>query len=251
MLNLPFRVCALVLAVSGLVACSAWADKPESGLEAPAEIPEFKLVGELKTVPVRRGGPDYNVRMVDASLLPRDKAGIWVLDFSFKPMRIVTVDVPGKGRRYVHYMYYRVVNRTGKPQRFVPQFILVTDTGQRKEDTVLPEAVKIIQGREDPTIPLLGAITVTGMIPASTKAAIDDAVFGVAVWEGVDPKADRFSVYIRGLSDGYQVINPPAGANPVTRYKTLRVDYVRRGDEHGIDEKEIQLLEPPFEWIYW
>ena len=47
------------------------------------------------------------------------------------------------------------------------------------------------------------------MIPPSTKEGIDDAVYGVAVWEGVDPKADRFSIYVRGLSDGYQVVTRP------------------------------------------
>ena len=29
------------------------------------------------------------------------------------------------------------------------------------------------------------------MVPPSTKQGIDDAVFGVAIWEGVDPKADK------------------------------------------------------------
>ena len=53
--------------------------------------------------------------------------GIWVLDFAFKPLRIRTVDIPGKGRRQVHYLYYRVVNRTGTPRMFVPQFIMVNE----------------------------------------------------------------------------------------------------------------------------
>ena len=80
----------------------------------------------------RPGGPrpaDFNVQMVNTSLLPRDKQGIWVLDFSFKPLRIVTVDIPGKGRRQIHYLYYKVVNRTGKPRMFVPQFIMVNENG--------------------------------------------------------------------------------------------------------------------------
>jgi hypothetical protein len=217
----------------------------------PAPMPVLDLASSLHTTPVKRGVRGYNVQMVDASLLPRDKAGIWVLDFAFKPVRILTVDLPGKGRRYLHYMYYRVVNRTGKPRMFVPQFTLVTDTGQRKEDTVIPQAVELIKSREDYSIPLLGAVNIMGMIPPSKKDLMDDAVYGVAVWEGVDPAADRFSVYVRGLSDGYQVVKPPGDAKPVTRYKTLRIDFIRRGDEHNLNEKEIQLLEPSHEWIYW
>ncbi len=220
-------------------------------LPKPLPIPEVTLVPPLNTIPVRRGSASYNMQMVDASLLPRDREGIWVLDFAFKPVRLRTVEVPGKGRRVIHYLYYRVINHTGKPRMFAPQFSLVTDTSKRSEDTVLPEAVKLIQAREDPTIPLLGAVNIMGMIPPSTKEGIDDAVFGVALWENVDPKADRFSIYIRGLSDGYQEISSPHGDKPIIRYKTLRIDFIRRGDERNLNEREIQLLDPAYEWIYW
>ena len=189
--------------------------------------------------------------MIDAALLPRDKAGIWVLDFAFKPIRMITVDVPGKGRQQIHYMYYRVINHTGKPRVFVPQFSLVTDTGQRLEDTVLPLAVKIIQDREDPLKPVRGAVEIMGTIPPSSRKGIDDAVFGVAIWTGVDPRADRLNVYVRGLSDGYQLVQPPNQPKPVVRHKTLRIDYIRRGDERNLNEKEIQPLDPPYEWVYW
>jgi len=233
-------------------------DRPEGAapaalpeLDHPPPIPDVTLVPPLRTVPVRRGSAGFNVQMVDASLLPRDKEGIWVLDFAFKPVRLRTVELPGKGRRVIHYLYYRVINHTGQPRMFAPQFSLVTDTGKRYEDSVLPEAVKIIQAREDPTVPLIGAVDIMGMIPPSTKQGIDDAVFGVAVWENVDPKADRFSVYVRGLSDGYQEVPNPSGGKPIIRYKTLRIDFVRRGDERNLNEREIELLDPSYEWVYW
>lgn len=221
-------------------------------LPGPPPIPKAELGPVLKTVPVRRGEISPNVQMVDASVLPRDREGIWVLDFSFKPMRLATIDIPGKGRRRVHYLYYRVVNRTGEPRMFVPQFTLVTDTGKRYDDSVLPQAVSIIAAREDAAIPLLGAVDVVGYLPPTGKQqGIDDAVFGVAVWEGVDPAADRFSVFVRGLSDGYQEVTPPNGGETITRYKTLRIDFLRPGDERNPTEREIRLAEPAYEWIYW
>ena len=252
-------VSALVLSASG----TAWSQaqdpvpvpapeaKPDAvaPLPGPEPIPDFTLGPNLPTIPTRRA-PGYNVQMVDTALLPRDKEGIWVLDFSFKPVRMRTVDIPGKGRRIIHYLYYRVANHTGKPRMFAPQFSLVTDTGKRYEDTVLPQAVEVIQAREDPSIRLLGAVGVMGYIPNSTKEGIDDCVYGVAVWEGIDPKADRFNVYVRGLSDGYKEVAPPSG-KPFAQYKTLRIDFIRRGDERHIDEKEILLNEPPYEWVYW
>ena len=189
--------------------------------------------------------------MINTALLPRDKEGIWVLDFAFKPLRIWPVEIPGKTRRSVHYLYYKVVNRTGKPRMFVPQFTMVNEEGKKFEDQIIPEAIPLIQAREDPTIPVLGAVSTMGIIPPSTKEGVDDAIFGAAVWDKWDPKSDRFSIYVRGLSDGYKEVPDPAGGKPTVKYKTLRIDFIRRGDERNISEKEIEFNDPVYEWVYW
>jgi hypothetical protein len=224
---------------------------PGEPLAKPPEIKEVTLVPTLHTIPVPHDRAAFNVQMVNTALLPRDKDGIWVLDFAFKPLRIKTVEIPGKGRRQTYYLYYKVVNRTAKPRVFVPQFIMVNEVGKRFEDAVLPEAIPLIQAREDATIPLLGAVNIMGVIPPSTKPHVDDAVYGVAVWDKWDYKSDKFSIYVRGLSDGYKEITPPSGGKPSVKYKTLKIDFIRRGDERAVHEKEIELNDPPYEWVYW
>ena len=238
------------------------APAPASGeFPPPSPIPAVTLGPMLKTHPIRRldngfqnlvdNKARFNERWIDASVLPRDKKGIWVLDYAFRPLRIVTIE-DEKGRRDVHYLYYQIINRTGEPRMFVPQFTLVTDTGKRFEDTVLPKAVKQIRNREDPTITnLYGAVDVMGMVPPSSKQGVEDAVFGVAIWEGVDPHADKLTVFVRGLSDGYRM-DPGAteAEKPVTRYKALKIDFLRRGDEHDLHEREITLSDPPYDWTY-
>ena len=84
-----------------------------------------------------------------------------------------------------------------------------------------------------------------GVIPPSTKPNVDDAVFGVATWDKWDPKADRFSIYVRGLSDGYKEFPPDKTGKPVVKYKTLRLDFIRRGDDRNLHEKEIEAAQPP------
>ena len=84
---------------------------------------------------------------------------------------------------------------------------------------------------------------IIGIDPTEHQAEVDDAVFGVACWEKWDPKSDRFSIYVRGLSDGRVECRPPAAASRSAKYKTLRIDFIRRG--------EIQLADPPYEWVYW
>jgi hypothetical protein len=214
-------------------------------------IPEYVLP-ELPTIPVRRGLPGPNWYMIDTAALPKDPEGIWILDFAFKPVRVVEVEVPGKGRRKIHYMYYRVVNRTGEPRRFVPQFTLVADDGKKFEDSAaMPLAVKVVQAKEDPSKPLLGATQVIGTIPPSEKEGVDDAVYGVALWDDEDFTADAFSVFVRGLSDGFQKITPPEGGEPFTRFKAIRIDFARPGDEFSPHTGEIEIKDPPYEWVYY
>lgn len=215
----------------------------------PDPIPEFRLP-TLPTIPVRREPPGPNWVVADSTVLPKDREGIWLLEFAYKPVRLVEIDVPGKGRRKIHYLYYRVVNRTGQPRKFIPQFTLVTDAGKRHEDVVLPLAVKKIQAEEDPARPILGAVTVMGEIPPSTKDGIDDAVFGVAIWDDLDHGADAFKVFVRGLSDGYQDAQAPDG-QAFTRYKALRLDFTRPGDSLDPHSSEIRLGDPPYEWVYY
>ena len=221
-------------------------------LPGPEPIPTVALVGDLPTHPVRReyAGPNWTV--ADAAPMPLDRSGIWILEFACRPVRMIEVDIPGKGRRWVHYLYYRVVNRTGEPRRFVPQFTLIDDKGKRCDDVVLPQAVKNIQAREDPRIDLLGAVGIMGMIPPSTKEGIDDAVYGVAIWDNVDFSADSFKIFVRGLSDASQTVTPPGDdAKPFVRFKALRLDYQRPGDNLRPHEGEIRPLDPPFEWTYF
>ncbi len=245
----------------GALAQEPGQDKPKGDFPPPEPIPQVQLGPMLKTHPIRRnaqgfvdgvnGRAVFNERWIDASVLPRDKQGIWVLDFAYKPLRIVTVATLDKGRRDVHYLYYQVINKTGAPRMFVPQFTLVTDTGKRYEDTVLPEAVKQIQNREDPSIQNLhGAVDIMGMVPPSGKQGVEDAVFGVAVWEGVDPKADQLTIFVRGLSDGLKEDPATEGGKPVVRHKALQINFIRRGDEHNQKEREIITGEPPYDWTY-
>src|SRR6516162_11753139 len=78
------------------------------------------------------GTNNFNERTVDRQPTPEDKSGIWVLDFHFKDPRVVTVDIPGRGRRLVWYLWYQVSNNTGEPRIFEAIFVWVC----HDEDTV-------------------------------------------------------------------------------------------------------------------
>ena len=168
-------------------------------------------------------------------------------------VRMITVEIPGKGRRQVHYLYYRVVNRTGKPRMFVPQFTLVTDTGKRYEDTVLPQAVKTDpgpRGSHDPPARrrqhhgddpaehqgrdrrrrLSASRSGKGSTPRPTASASSSAASPTAISSSRLPEDGK---PIGPLQDPADRLHPP------------------RRRTRNLNEKEIQLVDPPYEWIYW
>jgi hypothetical protein len=216
----------------------------------PDPIPEFRLP-PVPTQPFNRSTPRNTWIHADAAPLPKDREGIWVLEFAYRPVRVIEIELPNKQRKKVYYLFYRVVNRTGKARPLVPQFALVDDDGRRYEDLALPTAVQKINAKEDPTIRLLDSVQVVGEIPASTREGIDEAVYGVAIWPEIDHRADGFQIYVRGLSDAYQEVTPPEGGKAFTRYKALRLDFDRPGDERAAHSGEIRPADPPFEWTYF
>src|SRR5437764_1057724 len=67
-------------------------------------------------------GPYNNEREAKSRINVEDKEGIWVLDFRFKDPRLITVDIPGRGRRLVWYLWYQVINNTKEPRTLIPDF---------------------------------------------------------------------------------------------------------------------------------
>src|SRR5438270_6321508 len=82
-------------------------------------------------------GGGYNVVPAPPRVNVQDKEDVWILDFQFKSPRVITVDIPGRGKKTVWYVRYEVWNRTGAPRYFIPDFDLVTDYASFR-DEVMP-----------------------------------------------------------------------------------------------------------------
>ena len=91
----------------------------------------------------------------EANALDIDKIGkdtnLWVLDFRFKDPRVIKVDVPARGQKVCWYLWYQVINNSGKPQFFNPEFDWVTlDQKTIHHDQILPRVQEDIRKIEDP-----------------------------------------------------------------------------------------------------
>lgn len=209
---------------------------------------------------------------------PRD---VWCLEFAFKAPRRMAVEVPapdGRMRRTtVWYLVYRVRNTGGrrvligedaegspdpsqrvvetfeKPIRFLPHFVLESREGLSQGeglvkyrgylDRLMPAAMAAIRRVEDPARTFLDSAAM-----AATDIQPGEERWGVATWEGIDPRIDYFSIYVRGLTNATRwrkqpgsSIGPsdPPGAKMEETLESLRLDFWRPGEAGGLEDIQI------------
>jgi hypothetical protein len=245
--------------------------------------------GPRPIVEITTGIPDLewtpNYEPKSSTLLERAKKAtfrhkIWNLEFAFKPLRMIEVDVPqpsGKmQRKLIWYMVYRVKNvgydlspvpvaelptnkamaieRVNYPTlRFFPHFVLESHEFKKQYlDRLIPAAKAPIQAREKPGVPLLNCIEISeAKIPLSDER-FDRSVWGYVTWEDIDPRIDYFSIFVRGLTNAFDFEDPPGaftpGSPPGTgrtfTFKTLQLNFWRPGDTEREHEKEIHYGVP-------
>jgi hypothetical protein len=212
-----------------------------------AAIP-MGLLGTAALAQAPGGG--YNVVPAPPRVNVQDKEDVWVLDFQFKSPRVVTVDIPGRGKKTVWYLRYEVWNRTGAPRYFIPTFELVSDR-EVFRDEVLPAVQNQVAKIEDPTgfYDVKNSVTIAAQpIPASKPDANPIYVTGVAIFPDVVEKAPdltKFSIFVTGLSNGW-------AEDPQThliKRKTLQLNFRRFADAR-VQSAEVIRFQPPVEWIY-
>jgi hypothetical protein len=249
----------------------------------PAEIVSTHDLIEVRTNPGAKWSPEL---IADSRTLHgmsenvKFRRDAWCLEFSFKPLRMIHVEVPQADgtfeRKLIWYLVYSVRNTgetltpvagedgivtaqpgRGEAIRFVPSFVLESQdrssTGEPIRiaylDRVIPAAMAVIQSREAGGRTLLNSTQMAAQpIPVSSGPG-DGRVWGVATWEDVDPRLDFFSVYVGGLSNAYRWTDPeggysagdPPGTGREFARKTLQLNFWRPGDEHFESEGEVRF----------
>jgi hypothetical protein len=172
------------------------------------------------------------------------RRNVWVLDFKFKPVRMIWVDIPQPSgfmqRKLIWYMVYSVTN-TGKvmhpvetedlpyevfdkrqlakvemvdsPVRFAPEFLLEAQIRRPDKDKTILNKVY-----PDRVIPVaMAAIRLREDPNRRFLTSVDmcrelkpgETQWGVATWEDIDPKTFQFSVYVIGLTNSYRWTDQP------------------------------------------
>lgn len=217
---------------------------------------------------------------------------IWNLEFSFKPLRMIDVDIPqptGKmQRKTLWYMVYKVRNNgyhygvktdTDKWKHpiygveevnqnifFFPQFVMRANV--RKPDTrgtspenyeakeyldrLVPAAMQPIANRERVGVKLHDSVSISRIAIPVSDAANDRSVWGVMIWEDIDPRVNFLSIFAQGLTNAYEFDDPagafkagdPPGTGRIFTHKNLQLNFWRPGDTVATHEGEIRLGMP-------
>jgi hypothetical protein len=207
---------------------------------------------------------------------------VWTLKFSFKPVRMMWIDVPGNNgqmrRKLIWYMIYTVTN-PGKtmhpaeqpdgtykvefldePVRFIPIFTLVAhnrldeNAGFTKAyvDHLIPVALAPIGAREDRNRQFLSTVEMS-----RDPIPVGKTLWGIVTWEDVDPRTKWFSIYVEGLTNAYRWKDQPGtftqadfgkaaaiGKGRRLGRKTLCLNFWRPSDEYFESEREIRYGVP-------
>lgn len=301
--NLMFR--KVLCGLSAIVTCVAFSALAQAQ-EATGSGPQF-APGVLTTIPPQLD-PDDTISRHDVVELRADlglkrtpkllsesrtlfemasgtefRRDVWCLEFSFKPLRMLAVDLPqpsGKvQRKLVWYMVYRVrntgagitpkqnddgtfttVDQVMGPQRFVPRFMLTSLDRDRRGnsvnksymDRIMPTAVAAIKRRELPDAPLLNSVEISEKLLEPEAGRMAGGMWGVVTWEDVDPEMDFFAIFVRGLTNAYRWEDAEkfvAGSAPGTgrsfETKVLQLNFWRPGDSYKENETEIRYGSAP------
>lgn len=251
-------------------------------------IPVDRQERELATGPVaipEIPGKDWTPALTSKSDTVFERAkvvtlrrGVWNLEFAFKPLRTIMVDVPqasGKmQRKQIWYLVYRVKNvgyhiapapevdefqhttydvkEVNHSVRFFPTFVL--ETHDLKEnvsylDRVIPAALEPIREREKIDTPLYNSAEISSVEIPWSEPPTDHSVWGVATWEDVDPQVDFLSIYVKGLTNAYdyrQPSDPVIPGEPPSKFKmkTLQLNFWRPSDSRLDASAEIRYGVP-------
>lgn len=202
------------------------------------------------------------------------QSSLWVMDVDLKPLRVIWVDIknPQTGeveQELFYYICYRAVNRplevpTARenepvnllddepgPPYFIPEFTLIgedVDPPAVFLDEVIPEVQAAINRKERRTFK--NSVSIVGPVPPATAESPSDenALFGVAIFRGVDPAIDFYTLYMSGFSNGYLTGQTPDG-EPLLMRKTIVQRFWRPGDQFNPQSRDFRV-QGDARWIY-
>jgi transposase-like protein len=235
----------------------------------PIDLPLVIQSPELKWEPNEAPVSETLVERASGVML---NVPIHCLEFAFKPVRTIEVNLPtseGVKKSLVWYLVYRVrysgddlrpavekggdgdqysTDLYGTPEpvsvtwvRFMPTLTLRTKgkVQQTFLDEIIPEALVAIEAQEQIGQTLHDSISIQREKIALSAPYADQSTWGVAMWTGVSPETDFLSIEVQGLTNAQKVIQD--GLEFYYPQKTLVLNFFRPGDAIEVAQDRIRF----------
>jgi hypothetical protein len=199
---------------------------------------------------------------------------VYCLEFSFKEMRFLTINIrqpDGSTKpKVIYYLVYRLRYRGGdlrpaaqvtnnenliysklysemegisyNARRAFPLFSLRTEEYDKEYlDRIIPAAKDEIARREKIFTQLYNSVEITTVSIPRTTDPEAPGIWGVATWEDIDPRADFISVFVYGISNAVKRTEEGKLIK-----KVLQLNFHRPGDTIVKDGERILYGIPAF-----
>jgi len=181
----------------------------------------------------------------------------WQLDFEFHDPQRIRLTLPGDTSPTTFwYLLFTVTNRTGQEVEFYPSFDLMTDTLDvvKGNSNIAPAVYDALQARYRATYPFM---VEPNRLYGVLRQGVDNRRTCAVAFRDFDPDANRFTIYVGGLSGElvrlqnpvYNPLKVESDNNP--RYhvlrKTLAIEYGLPGDR--LSRKMATPVRVRREWV--
>lgn len=164
----------------------------------------------------------------------------WALDIEIGRPGAVALR-SASGTRYYYYLPYKVTNRTGEEQLFIPEIGIANDQGDlvTAGRGVPPQVFELVK-RELNNRLLVAPIEAVGQLLQGE----DYAKESVAIWPAwyPDEDVDAFRVFFGGWTGDSQQIENPLTGEPVFVRRTLMLEYEVPGTGVTPDREKIERV---------
>ena len=106
-------------------------------------------------------------------------------------------------------------------------------------DQISPSLIPKIREIEDPNTVFYDTFSIGRIAIPADSDPNSPGVWGVAVWQDLDPRLDYVTIYVTGLSNAFKVFEMPDGSD-LYKHKTLQLNFWRPGDIHDEEEDQIR-----------
>lgn len=187
---------------------------------------------------------------VDAAQGP---SNFWLIDFEFKALRMISPQ-RGLGSEKVYwYMLYTLSNPSKESHELYVQISASSDHNKEYADLFLPAVEKAIERKEN--APLWGKVD---LFETSRKKKPSDPKYNytvlkagekrscVAVFNRLDPNANKITIHVAGLSNEIKEVAKEDGSR-LLEERIRDIQFERPGDEHAITLDSFKLMGK--EWV--